>query len=98
MAHLIKPIEWSRDENTGIARHRRRAAKLANRHLKIELFPHYLACRINAFTPFGAHMAAILFAAELKVIIRRSASMCLDAGRCAAAGESYRSRRRTKSH
>src|SRR6516164_7745425 len=35
MAHLIKPIEWSRDENTGIARHRRRAAKLANRHLKI---------------------------------------------------------------
>ena len=44
MAHLIEPVEWSRDENTGVAWHRRRAAKLANSHL--ETVPSLPQCSI----------------------------------------------------
>src|SRR5690242_19670057 len=44
MAHLIEPIEWSRDENTGAAR---RAAKLADRHF--ETVPSLPQCSIVTF-------------------------------------------------
>src|SRR5947199_4832948 len=108
MAHLIEPIQWSRDENTGIARHRRRAAKLGNRHF--ETVPSLPQCSIVTFVCHLVNLKAnfSLFiwhvestssyhststwrpfraARNLKVVIRRSASMSRGAALRAGAEE-----------